>query len=167
MGRVQLVRLYRVTNERHANNFSGKGASYEDGARWNRPGTPVIYFALDMATALVEAANYHPSPRLMPPSHCKAIYEVSGNIVVDELDLSRLPDDWQDMPYPSSTQMLGETFFQQCHALLLLVPSVGVGLANEYSMAVCNPLHPQISRISLVDIIKPVYSTRMFIGTSP
>lgn len=157
------MRLYRVTNAAYAENFSGVGASFEDGARWNSPGHPVIYFALDMASALVEAANYHPSPRLIPHTHCKAIYELSKTIDIEKLDLNSIPSDWQDMPYPVSTQHIGDEFLMSRRALMLLVPSVAVGI-NEYKVAVFNPLHPQARGVQLIDTIRPVYSSRMFEG---
>ncbi|CAM3766033.1 RES domain protein [Vibrio aerogenes CECT 7868] len=157
------MKLYRVTNKCFADVYSGRGASFDDGARWNSAGHPVIYFALDMGTALVEAANYHPTPRLVPASHCKAIYNVSPEIAIKRLDQQQLPEDWQTMPYPQSTQQIGDEFLQSQQALLLLVPSVAVGI-GELSVAVANPLHPQISHITLEEIIQPVYSPRMFSG---
>ncbi|SHO57484.1 RES family NAD+ phosphorylase [Vibrio quintilis] len=157
------MKLYRVTNKRFADVFTGRGASFDDGARWNSAGHPVIYFALDMGTALVEAANYHPTPRLVPASHCKAIYNVAPDVAIQRLDLQTLPDDWQTMPYPQSTQRIGDEFLQSQEALLLLVPSVAVGI-GELSVAVANPRHPQISQITLGQIIQPVYSPRMFSG---
>ncbi|MFV8385238.1 RES family NAD+ phosphorylase [Vibrio parahaemolyticus] len=158
------MKLYRVTNKKWADTFNGLGASYEDGARWNSAGYPVIYFALDLATAMIEAANYHPSPDLIPPSHCKAIYEVDDDILIEKLDPSLLPDDWDKMPYPKSTQVIGDAFLSSKSAAILLVPSVGVGVSSEYLIAVVNPNHPDINKIRLIDTQQPVYSKRMFAG---
>ncbi len=157
------MKLYRVTNIKFADNFNGNGASFEDGARWNSAGQPVIYFGLDLGTALLEAANYHPSPRLIPASHCKAIYSAASDISVKTLSLDDLPDDWQKMPYPRSTQVIGDAFLQSKEALLLLVPSVAIGL-HESCVAIANPLHPDIHKITLDEVIQPVYSPRMFSG---
>lgn len=159
------MKLFRITNRLYANNFSGKGASFEDGARWNSAGHPVIYFGLNMATAMVEAANYLPNPRLVPVSHCKATYELPETVSSLELAISNLPDDWQDMPYPRSTQMIGDEFLMSQKALMLKVPSVAVG-AGEYAVAVVNPQHPDIHQIKLTGTEQPVYSTRMFSGLS-
>ena len=158
------MKLYRVTNRKYASNFSGKGASFADGARWNHAGQPVIYFATDMATALVEAANYVPSPQLIPATYCKAIYEIDGEIPMIYLPPEDLPADWDAMPYPASTQAIGSLFLDNVSAALLMVPSVGVGVATEYNVAVANPNHPSIKSISLIDTIQPVYSHRMFKG---
>ncbi|MEL0638749.1 RES family NAD+ phosphorylase [Marinomonas sp. TI.3.20] len=158
------MQLYRVTNDRFAANFNGKGASYEDGARWNSPGHPVIYFALDMATAMLEAANYHSSPKLIPPSHCKAMYSVEEGVSIEYLPQDDLPLNWDEMPHPSSTQSIGDDFLLRQDSLFLLVPSVGVGLQDELKIAIANPLHPEIQKISFIKSIKPVYSSRMFSG---
>lgn len=158
------MKLYRVTNERFANSFSGRGASFEDGARWNTAGHPVIYFALDLGTAMIEAANYHTSPRLVPPSYCKATYIVEEGVSIEYLDEPHLPNDWDMMSYPQSTQLLGDDFLVRAKSLFLIVPSVGVGSSNELKIAVANPLHPEITKIQLIDKVKPVYSNRMFSG---
>ncbi|QOL25234.1 RES family NAD+ phosphorylase [Thalassotalea sp. LPB0316] len=157
------MKLYRVTNKAYADNFAGRGASFEDGARWNSPGHPVIYFGLDMATALVEAANYHPSPRLIPASHCKAIYQLPDDVEVEHLELKNLANNWQEMPYPLCTQLMGDEFLKSNRALVLFLPSVAVGI-EDYSMAVVNPLHPDITKLKLIETIQPVYSPRMFKG---
>lgn len=161
------MKLYRVTNEKFADSYNGMGASYDVGARWNSAGTPVIYFALDMATAMVEAANYHTSPRLIPPSHCKAIYTTDENISMELFDVANLPPDWNKMPYPASTQVIGDEFINSKRAALLYVPSAAINVDSEYMIAIANPLHPDIRKhnmITLIDKLKPVYSERMFQG---
>lgn len=157
------MRLFRVTHQNFAAVFNGRGASFEDGARWNTSGHPVIYFALDMATALVEAANYLPSPRLVPAAFCKARYEVE-HPSTQTLDLKRLPEDWQSFPYPVSTQEIGDQFLEAGEALLLLVPSVALGVGGGHVIAVANPNHPEIHNIHLLDREQPVYAERMFQG---
>lgn len=63
------MRLFRICPEQYLENYSGLGASYRDGARWNKAGIPVLYFALSPAVALLEMGNYLPSPRLVPKSY--------------------------------------------------------------------------------------------------
>lgn len=104
------MELYRVTNKRFADNFNGRGASFKDGARWNSTGNPVIYFALDLGTAMIGAANYHASPRLVPPSYCKATYLVEEGVSTEYLSAAHLPGYWDMMPYPKSTQRIRTIF---------------------------------------------------------
>lgn len=158
------MKLYRVTNKKWAGSFNGLGASYEDGARWNSAGIPVIYFAMDMGTAMIEAANYHPAPGLIPSTHCKATYEIDDDISIEKLDPSLLPADWDKMPYPRSTQQIGDKFLTAGKTAILLVPSVGVGVSSEYLIAIANPNHPDINKFSLESTVQPVYSERMFKG---
>ena len=98
----------------------------------------------------------------MPASHCKAIYEVDDRVPIEKLEASLLPADWDGMPYPKSTQRLGDLFLQANKALLLQVPSVGVGVKDIYSMVLFNPRHPDATKIKLIECIRPVYSPRMF-----
>lgn len=156
------MKLFRVTNARFAGTYNGLGASFDDGARWNSPGIAVIYFALDMGTAMVEAANYHTSPRLIPPSHCKAIYNADDDISMETLDPALLPPDWNRMPYPPSTQKIGDEFLNSCRSALLLVPSAAVNVTSENLIAIANPHHADINKITLIEKLKPVYSSRMF-----
>ncbi|MEG3765472.1 RES family NAD+ phosphorylase [Alteromonas sp. 14N.309.X.WAT.G.H12] len=158
------MKLYRVTNQKFANIFNGKGASYEYGARWNSAGYPVIYFALDIGTAMIESANYNPSYRLIPPSHCKAIYSVDDKVTIKRLPAKTLPADWDKMPYSSTTQKIGDEFLSAQNSLFLLVPSVGAGLDDESKIAIANPNHPEIKKIRLIRKIRPVYSDSMFSG---
>ncbi len=71
------MRLYRICPERFLENYSGLGASFQDGARWNSKGYPALYFALSPATAMLEMANYLPSPRLVPADYRLGSVDVS------------------------------------------------------------------------------------------
>ena len=68
--------LFRICPERYLEDFSGLGASYQDGARWNFPGTPVMYFASTASLAMLEMAQYLPSPRLLPKNYRIIICQV-------------------------------------------------------------------------------------------
>ena len=57
------MRLFRICHVRYLEDLRGLGASYRDGARWNEPGFPIIYFAETPSVAMLEMAHYLPSPR--------------------------------------------------------------------------------------------------------
>ena len=63
------MRLYRICHVRYLEDLRGLGASYRDGARWNEPGFPIVYFAETPSVAMLEMAHYLPSPRLAPPGY--------------------------------------------------------------------------------------------------
>ena len=58
------MQLYRICPEAFLENYSGEGASFRSGGRWNQPGQRVLYFASSAAVAMLEVANYLPSPAL-------------------------------------------------------------------------------------------------------
>jgi len=157
------VRLYRITPEPYLQVFNGLGASYRDGARWNRPGLPVLYFALSPATALLEMGNYIPSPRLVPPSYRLGIYELADMAPVESLPAEQLPEQWSAYPYPAATQALGSAWLQAGRAVALLVPSAAVPAGLE-PIAVVNPLHPACAELRLLDATAELYNRRAFSG---
>lgn len=157
------MRLYRVTLTSFSENFNGQGASFRDGARWNKKGVPVLYFASSPSVAMLELANYLPSPRLLPNNSVMCVYEVSGEIDIKNVDISELSDDWADFPYPLSTQIIGTDFLTSCKFLALQVPSSAVtgGLEN---ILVVNPLHPDVKKIKLIETHAEIYNVRAFKG---
>lgn len=155
------MRLYRIAPEKYLQRLQGRGASYQTGARWNTPGQPVLYFALSPSVAMLEMANYLPSPRLIPKSYQLGIYEVPDDIPIKKLNTSELPQDWNDYPYPKSTQEIGGKWLEQGKELALIVPSAAVPQGLEAS-SVFNPRHPRCTEIQLIDSIDKIYSKRTF-----
>ncbi|PLC49578.1 hypothetical protein CR159_11615 [Pollutimonas subterranea] len=158
------MQLFRICPEQYIENYSGLGASYRDGARWNKAGIPVLYFALTPAVALLEMGNYLPSPRLVPKSYRLGIYELPDSALCESLDRDQLPDDWPQYPYPESTQSIGTEWLKKCGALVLRVPSAAVPAGLE-QIAVVNPRHPDCRQLTLVDIKTDLYNKRIFQGT--
>lgn len=157
------MQLYRICPEPYLDNYLGLGASYTDGARWNRPGQPVLYFSLSPATALLEVANYLPSPRLIPNSYRLGIFDVPDIGPFYTLPDSQLPGDWASFPYPSSTQALGGDWLDAGNDLGLLVPSSAVPKGLEL-IAVINPRHSACASIQLVKSTADLFNKRTFTG---
>ena len=157
------MRLYRICPERYLENYSGLGASYTDGARWNRPGQPVIYFAASASTALLEMANYLPSPRLIPKNYRLGIYELNEIASTSILPDSELPDDWAYFPYPRSIQKIGGDWLEKCGQLGLFVPSSAVPQGLEKIM-IANPRHVDIRCLELVGSTAELFNKRTFSG---
>ena len=109
--RILLMRLYRICPENLLENYSGRGASYQDGGRWNRAGLPVLYFACSASVAMLEMANYLRSPGLVPKSYRLGIFE-TGDIGFEQWGIEDLPTRWNDYPYPAATQELGSRWLQ-------------------------------------------------------
>ncbi len=157
------MRLYRICPEIYLENYSGLGASYTDSARWNRPGQPVIYFAVSASTALLEMANYLPSPRLIPKNYRLGIYELDEIASTSVLSDHKLPADWACFPYPRSTQQLGGDWLEKCGQFGLFVPSSAVPQGLEKIM-IANPRHQDIRYLELVRSTAELFNKRTFSG---
>jgi RES domain-containing protein len=157
------MRIYRICPERFLENYSGLGASFKDGARWNTAGHPVLYFACSPATALLELANYVPSPRLIPSDYRLGVYSLSEDASLETLSHGKLPKHWAAYPYPEATQRLGDAWLEKAGSLALLVPSAAVsgGLEN---IAVINPRHSQLAEVRLIKAYSELFNERTFGG---
>ncbi len=154
------MQLYRICPENLLENYSGRGASYQDGGRWNRAGLPVLYFACSASVAMLEMANYLRSPGLIPKSYRLGIFE-TGAIGFEQWVIEDLPGGWKDYPYPAATQTLGSHWPRAATSALLLVPSATIpgGLEN---IALVNPMHPDARQLKLVSVEKDIFNKRMF-----
>ena len=155
------MQLYRICPEQYLEDYSGLGASYRDGARWNVEGIPVIYFATSASLAMLELANYLPSPRLVPANYRLGIYTLSGRVKMDTWSVADLPEQWNQYPYPTSTQQMGAAWLRSRKRLALQVPSAAVPGGLE-KCVVINPLHTAINQLKLVDQQRDIYSKRIF-----
>lgn len=155
------MRVYRITKAEYLEVMTGLGASYQDGARWNFPGIPVIYFALSASVAMLEMANYTSSPRMVPPSYRLGVYELPGDAPFVKLELQDWPEDWADFPYPLSTQAIGDQWLRAGNDLGLILPSCAVSAGLGEIMLV-NPAHPDAKRIRLLESHADIYNPRTF-----
>ena len=158
-----LMLLYRITKEKYLLALTGRGKSFINGARWNNAGLPVLYFASSPGVALLEMANYIPSPRLVPKSYRLGIYEVPPDIHFETLAITDMPPDWAIYPYPVSTQVIGSQWLRSLQSLCLQVPSVAVPAGLE-TIVVVNPLHPDIKTLQLREVKQNLYNQRAFQG---
>jgi len=157
------MRLYRITKQKYLRNFTGRGKSFLDGARWNSPGIPVLYFGCTPSVALLEMANYITSPRLVPKNYRLGIYELSDTSSSKTLTVKNMPSDWTNFPDPLSTQTIGTKWLLSNNSLCLIVPSVAVPAGME-NIAVINPNHPEIEDLKLSSVESDLYNKRAFQG---
>ena len=145
------MRLYRICRVDHLESYQGLGASYRDGGRWNEPRIPVLYFAETVGVAMLEMANYLPSPRLIPPAYRLGVYEVAGNPPMERWTVDNLRVGWDRFPYPAFTQRMGADWLRQGAASLLAIPSAAVpgGLEN---IVLANPARLAAESIRLLAV---------------
>ena len=155
------MRLYRIRHADHLENYQGHGASYQDGGRWNEPGIPVLYFAEAASVAMLEMANYLPSPRLSPSSYRLGVYEIAGDPSMECWTVDDLPAGWERFPYPPSTQRMGSDWLVRGRTSLLAVPSAAVpgGLEN---VVLAGPTRLDTASIRLIEAHERLYNPRAF-----
>ncbi|MYN65374.1 MAG: RES family NAD+ phosphorylase [Acidobacteria bacterium] len=155
------MRLYRICHVDHLDDYSGLGASYRDGGRWNEPGVAVLYFAATASVAMLEMANYLPSPRLVPAGYRLGIYDISGSPSMERWTVDDLPSDWDRFPYPPTTQRMGSDWLRHGTASLLAIPSTTVpgGLEN---IVLASPARLGTVSIRLSAVQERLYNPRAF-----
>ena len=160
------MRLFRISSLRHLDDLSGLGASYQGGGRWNEPGVPALYFAQTASLAMLEMANYLPSPRLVPANYRLGVFEVDDDIPMDHWTLAEMPADWRGFPYPKSTQRLGTDWLIHGQGPLLAVPSTVVpsGLENTV-LASPSRLGPETIQLRAAEA--DIFSPRTFANIRP
>ena len=155
------MRLYRICRVEHLENFEGQGASFRHGGRWNNVGVPVLYFAESPGVAMLEMANYLPSPRLVPAAYRLGVYEVASSASMKRWRARDLPKDWNGFPHSHWTRQEGTQWLLHGKESLLSVPSAAVpgGLEN---IALASPHRLAPARIRLVEALKDIYDSRAF-----
>ena len=155
------MRVYRIARREHLQDLRGLGVSYETGGRWNRRGVPAVYFAETPAVAMLEMANYLPSPRLVPASYRMGVFELSESVLTEQWSTDEFPADWRDFPYPTSTQRLGTDWLRSGEAACLAIPSAAVpgGLEN---IVLASPTRLDDAGIRLRTVLTELYNPRAF-----
>ncbi|MDR9468617.1 RES family NAD+ phosphorylase [Marinospirillum sp.] len=155
--------IFRITKETYLETYNGLGGSYQDGARWNLPGTPAMYFGLSAPIALLEMANYTVSPRMVPPDYRLGVYEVPDGAPIDRLEEVDWPINWFKYPYPDSTQKIGDQWIREANSFGLIVPSCAVS-AGLGEILLVNPYHVEVRNLKLVDTRTDIFNPRAFPG---
>ncbi len=155
------MRIYRICRIEHLDNFEGRGASFRHGGRWNNAGVPVLYFAESASVAMLEMANYLPSPRLVPAAYRLGVYEVASSASVKRLQVRDLPEDWNEFPHLPWTRKAGTDWLLHGKESLLCVPSAAVpgGLEN---IVLASPHRLAPVGIRLIEAIADIYDSRAF-----
>jgi RES domain-containing protein len=156
-----LTRVYRLYRRRRREEaFAGEGARLE-GARWNLPGTPVVYAASTLGLALLEfLVHFDPSEMDVARLDLETrTADIPSDVPILEVPARRLPRQWNAVPWSRASQIFGTRLLRQSRYAALAVPSVVVPSERNYLL---NPLHVDFSRIKL-SLPKPfVLDERLF-----
>lgn len=162
------MNLYRITPQQFLENYDGLGASFKSGARWNAKNHPVLYFALSPSVALLEMANYLPSPRLIPKTYRLGTYQLSEQASITRYQPDELPTNWADYPHPIETVHIGTEWLKSQTTLCLQVPSAAVSEGMEDILVVnAKLIDPSKPQIKLIRSTEKLFNQRMFDGLLP
>ncbi len=150
------MQVFRIAKARYIKDLSGTGPRLY-GGRWNRKNVPVVYTAEHRSLATVEYLVHVPLS-LLPNDLRMAVLEFPASLVPEKISPKQLPRNWRDYPPPPELAALGSDWALSRHSLLLRVPSAVV--ENEFNLLL-NPLHPEISKVSIVDVEKYTLDKRL------
>jgi RES domain-containing protein len=139
--------VYRISRKKYASPLTGTGAALK-GARWNSPGTEMIYTACNRSLAMAEVA-VHLTIATMPDDFVIISIHIPEKVSLANLDETLLPVNWSVFPHPASTQRIGDQFVMESRCCILRVPSVIT--EGDYNYLI-NPHHPDFQHISIREI---------------
>lgn len=139
------VSVYRITKHRYRDQvFTGLGGLYASG-RWTPRGRPVVYTSQSISLAVLEyALNYKRHGWL--PASVLGRAMIPGELKIESLSISALPEDWRDPDPPPTLREIGENWLRRTEAVCLRVPSAIVPEESNYLL---NPRHPDFEKLTL------------------
>jgi len=151
-----VIPAWRIVSDTYAGSaFSGEGARLA-GARWNYPGTAVVYLGGSPAiTALEQFVHTGLDGRHIPLFIIKV--EIPKNLKMTRI--SALPRDWRSHPPSESTKDIGREWFIRGDTAILQVPSAVIPAETVY---VVNPLHRDFHSLRICRPEPFVFDDRMW-----
>lgn len=133
---------WRIVKTRYVRTaFDGKAARLY-GGRWNGIGKRVVYTSENRALAVLEMlVNLQASNLLQAYSMIPVRFAVN---LIESVENSALPDNWQSYLPPAAIQTLGDEWIERERSPVLRVPSVVVRGEHNFLL---NPAHPHFTRL--------------------
>jgi len=151
------MEVFRLMRKRFGKELSGRGSALF-GARWNSVGVELVYTAANRALAMAEVAVHFTWGTLPRDFEMLTIF-VPDNLAVVALKVEELPVDWQEFPYPETTQKFGDRFVAEDRACVLKIPSVVV--AGEFNYLL-NPNHDDFCAVEIIQRMPFPFDQRLF-----
>ena len=134
--------VYRITNSHYKDDISGTGAKFR-GARWNMPGTSMLYTAENISLSALEILVHIGFNNIKNFYHLLAIF-IPDDTIIKEINTDKLKPGWyEDEDY---TSFMGTEFIKTNNSLVLKVPSAII--AEEHNFLV-NPNHQDFKKIKI------------------
>ena len=94
----------------------------------------------------------------IPTDRCLVEIEIPDELLVLEVKVDDLPDDWNAMPPTFMTQFIGDDFVFANEAPVLKVPSSIVPPEFNYLI---NPNHPDAKKIKVISQNRMIFDSRL------
>lgn len=139
------MEVFRLSGRRWSGILSGKGASLK-GARWNSPGTEIIYTASNRSLAMAEVAVHFTLANL-PDDYRMVTILIPEEMIMLSIRDKSLPKGWNSFPYDPDTHTFGDEFILKNEYCLLKVPSAVT--KGDFNILI-NPFHPDFKNIRII-----------------
>lgn len=141
------MELYRIAQEKYAEDLSGNGARLF-GGRWNSEGQFALYTSFTRSLALLETLAHTPAKLLQAKTYLLITLFIPDTTAIQSIEAKKLPHGWDDVEISPFTQKTGDQFLIAKKNLALAVPSV---LIPEELNYVLNPLHADFKKVKIVN----------------
>jgi len=134
--------VFRITHTHYQDDLSGQGAKTY-GARWNRPGTAMLYTGERLSLCALELLVHLGWKELQRNFVALSIF-IPDDASIKLLDLDKLKTGWKEDP--DYTAYIGTAFLRSNEHLMMKVPSAVI--PEEFNYLV-NPAHPDFRKVKL------------------
>jgi len=140
------ITAWRITLKTFGqDSMSGQGAKLY-GGRWNPVGYPAIYLAQHLSLVILElVVHFDSTDKIRDFIAFPFTFDKTS---VFSLSASSLPQNWFELPIPSSTQQIGKKWLDANEYMVMQVPSTVVPLESNF---VVNPRHKDFKHIEIED----------------
>ncbi len=145
--------VYRIVHKNWSTSLFASGIE----GRWNREGNKVIYAAESIALAFLEnmvrrqGIGFNHDFKIM-------FINIADNLKVSVIETGNLQEGWRNIRDYTLCQPAGNTWYDEATAPILKVPSAVLPEAFNY---VINTMHPDFTKISLIDVTELVPDERI------
>lgn len=154
------MELYRISQEKYADDLSGNGAKFY-GGRWNSEGLVALYISSSRSLALLETLAHTPAKILDQKVYMLITLSLPDNIGMEKLDKNKLTPGWNAPDTRPLTKKIGDQFLRSNSNLLLAVPSVLIPEENNYLV---NTLHPDMKKMKITLMRRIYFDIRLTAG---
>jgi len=150
------MHIWRIISKRRsATPFDGIGAS-RVGGRWNNIGVHAVYTSEHLPTAVLELLAHADASDLVG-EYVQIEAEIPDK-AIEHVAATHLPDGWQSLPAPLTSQTFGDAWLARRSHLAMAVPSA---IVPGYLNIILNPLHPDMTTLRELQRAPFVFDDRL------